>query len=412
MCLNCETTPSLPKSTKMQRKKIWELPRRVHCSLIGTCLSLKELRKLSSQAGIILSKKVTDHELHTYFVSAADEKTHVMKLLQKHLDQKYRKTIQRSLKANNDEDFKTLWSEALQSGNVAGAYWAIYTSPLVSQSLLAEVFGEIHMLSHLSGASIRMDIQELKKLRKKIPSIELELSNTKAEFQKRKAEQEKKVRGLNRQLGAMRVETEKLNLLEQKLSEFQQGIAQSRLQTQLKETENQFGKLQNLLGSNGKLAEKWEAIALREQEQNLVLNAQLSELKEERAALEKTVEQMLEPECSSCSHSDHCDENPDLRGRCVMFVGGRYKQSTHFRALVERQNGRFIYHDGGLENSRMQLGKTLSQADIVICPLDCVSHSDMNTVKKHCEKTTKELVLLPHASLSAFTKGLAGITQQ
>ncbi len=410
MCLNCESTAPTPSPLKIQRNKIWEIDGRVHCSLIGTCLSLKELRKLCNKSGLIFDNKVTDHELHTYFVNAAGEKTHVIKFLQKHLDQKYQKTIRQFSKANTDKEFESLWREAVQQGDVAAAYWSIYTSPLVSQHLLAEIFGEIHMLSHLSGASIRMNMQEFKQLRQKMPELELQLSKTNSESQKRKQEQEKTVRGLNRQLGAMRAETEKLKLLELQLQEFQQGFTQSRLEKQLKETENQFGRLQNLLESSTQQASEWQATASREQKQNLALNEQISELKAERDALENTVEQILNPECSSCAHTEVCDENPDLRGRCVMFVGGRYKQSAHFRALVERQNGRFIHHDGGLENSRMQLGKTLSQADVVICPLDCVSHSAMNTVKRHCEKTTKKLVLLPHSSLSAFTKGLAELT--
>lgn len=35
----------------------------------------------------------------------------------------------------------------------------------------------------------------------------------------------------------------------------------------------------------------------------------------------------------------------------------------------------------------------------------------MNLVKKHCQNNTKQLVYMPHASLSAFARGLDEVSE-
>ena len=409
MCLVCEKTELLTIQPKYNRKKIWELDIHLHCSVIGTCLSLKELRKLCSKARITFASNITTHDLHTSFVTAAGEKTYLTQLLQKHLDRKYHLVIQQFSRLTCDSALESLWKKSVSEGDVAAAYWAIVTSPIPSIALLGEIFGEVHMLSHLSGASLRMDMQAFKKLRRQVPALETDLNKMKMESHQRQQAHEKTARELNLQLGTMRVEAEKFKQIEQQLRECQQNISQSRLHKQLKETETQFTRLQKQHETSANQADEWHQKTIKEQRYNKDLRQQILEIKAERNALEKVVEQLLEPECKRCSHNDQYSNNSDLEGRCIMFVGGRYRQCSHFRALVEHQNGRFVHHDGGLENSRAQLGKTLSQADVVVCPLDCMSHAAMNTVKQHCEKMAKQLVLLPHASLSAFSKGLEGI---
>ena len=125
--------------------------------------------------------------------------------------------------------------------------------------------------------------------------------------------------------------------------------------------------------------------------------------------LEITLERLLAP--PPCVDGDDADAtvdvtNSDLVGRCVLYVGGRQSLCAHFRELVERRNGRFIYHDGGREDARAQLWDVVRQADAVLCPLDCVSHDAVHRIKRFCERNTKPLVLLPRASLAAFNRGL------
>ena len=126
--------------------------------------------------------------------------------------------------------------------------------------------------------------------------------------------------------------------------------------------------------------------------------------------LETTLERLLSPRSGNVDDADAtvCT-GPDLVGRCVLYVGGRQSLCAHFRELVERRNGHFIYHDGGREDARAQLWDVVQQADAVLCPLDCVSHDAVHRIKRFCERNTKPLVLLPRASLAAFNRGLNAV---
>ena len=66
----------------------------------------------------------------------------------------------------------------------------------------------------------------------------------------------------------------------------------------------------------------------------------------------------------------------------------------HFRALVESANGRFAHHDGDIEDGAQRLDRVLSQADVVLCPIDCVSHSAYLRAKKFCKRAAKTFVPL------------------
>ncbi len=101
----------------------------------------------------------------------------------------------------------------------------------------------------------------------------------------------------------------------------------------------------------------------------------------------------------------------DLCGRRVAYVGGRSGIVGHFRTLVERLNGHFIHHDGGKEDHEGQLGRILGQADVVLCPVDCVSHRASLRAKQFCKRTAKPFVPLRTAGLSSFVTGLRRATE-
>ena len=387
-------------------KKLWELDDRVHCSLIGTCLSLAELRRICRKAKISFKTPVSDYGLHTYIVNGAAEKSHLTQLMQKHLDFKFRLAIQRFSRVSQVEDLVSLWRNSVDGGEIAGAYWALATHRRTPEKLMWSAFGEVHMLSHLSGASLRVDAQQLVKLGERVPELERELENTRAtafrkqhllretieSLQKELAESQQAVRGLKCDLDDIRGQTTR-------------GVG-VHLEEQTTDYANRYAKLSARVRASEEQIEKWKDKALRRDDRCQGLELENAELKSERDALEKIIEQVLMSGCGDCSVGEQSVNGADLQGRCILYVGGRTGQNVHFRALVERSNGQFMYHDGGREDSRSQLGSVLSKADIVVCPLDCVSHAAVGKVKRHCERYMKQLVLLPRASLSAFARGL------
>jgi hypothetical protein len=53
----------VPPAAK-RRTAIWDMHPSVHCSIIGTCLSSAELRRLMVKLGIAGSETACDHDLH------------------------------------------------------------------------------------------------------------------------------------------------------------------------------------------------------------------------------------------------------------------------------------------------------------------------------------------------------------
>jgi hypothetical protein len=118
--------------------------------------------------------------LHCSFVGVAGEHTPAACRLHKYLDQKYRNTIRHFAKAQSDSALETLWKAAVESGELAGAYWALVTHPQESVESLDRVYGEVHMLSHLAGAAIRLDMQELSRLQRLTKTLTTQLVDVKS----------------------------------------------------------------------------------------------------------------------------------------------------------------------------------------------------------------------------------------
>lgn len=98
----------LPTSTKRSRRKLWELPHNWHCPIIGSCLPVAEMRfgKTKGEAAVL-----------------------------------------------------ELWRRALVSGqDIAGALWSAWTHADITDDGGKLIHGDIHMLSHQVGASVRGDL--------------------------------------------------------------------------------------------------------------------------------------------------------------------------------------------------------------------------------------------------------------
>lgn len=398
---------TLKKITKRTRRyKIWELEPRYHCSVIGTCLTLKELRQLAPKAGLE-AKTMTDYELHVSFVHILDQKCYPANLLNKLLDKKYRHSIAQFAKEKDEAGRNKLWQQTLKSGNVSGIFWALVSHPECSEKLGYKAFGDIHMLSHLSGASVRIDQQELIRLKQQNQELEQQRKQVNIDTRKKSSKKDREISALKKQLLDSEKKNKRLALAAQELDEIKNTSLATSLRAQLDKLNSLHSQSQSCLKRTERSEQIWMQRARKEQDNAIEIKQQLVKVREEKQVLESTLAHLLEKRsdiagnCSTCPNS-----NDDLCGRCVLYIGGRNRQNSHFKELVEQQNGQFIHHDGGREDSYHRLANIVSQADVVLCPMDCVSHAAMNTVKRHCEHHTKRLIFIPHASLSSFAKGL------
>ena len=144
-----------------RRRTLFDLSPMTHCSILGTCLTTAELRKVVRKVIGDRVQDAPDHEIHAHGVRLASVEGLPSKLLNKTLDDKHEAIVRRFSKAKTEEEIKYLWDEAKRSGHVEGPYWAVTTHPAAGEALFKKVFGDVHMLSHLVGASNRVDIRRL-----------------------------------------------------------------------------------------------------------------------------------------------------------------------------------------------------------------------------------------------------------
>ena len=158
MCELC-AAPNPPPAG--QRRKLWEVRPDLHCSIVGTCLSYPDLLKIGRRAGYVPVEQASEYEVHKYFVHRAEEPCRIARLMHKAMDGKFRAAIHASQAARCDATLEAFWSHALAKGDIPGPYWALMTHPLVTDPLIVRAFGEVHMLSHLTGAANRADAKRL-----------------------------------------------------------------------------------------------------------------------------------------------------------------------------------------------------------------------------------------------------------
>jgi len=390
-------------SHSTKRKKIWQLEKSFHCSIIGTCISLAELRQLSCKLKLDFKTTASDYDIHHTFVHIAGNGTNISYKLQKFLDRKFSRNIRDLNFIDSEIALRNHWKTAVFSGDVAGDYWALVTHPLTSAQFRDKIYSDIHMLSHLAGASVRIDMEAFKQLKISHKNLTLQIKDLKSSTNKR----------LNKKNSEIQMLKDKLlqeNTFEVRYRDITKTLNCSKNSPNKELTIN---KLKNKL-----ILEKQNRLKLEDKLKQALEQLNTSQYQSEFYQQEcKCLTGLLEVKSKDYAINDFSDNYPgmdnmiDLCGQCILYVGGRSNLCTHYRAFVEMVNGEFIHHDGGREESSDRLNSTLSQADIIVCPLDCVSHKAVHAIKKHCEVNTKPLVYMPRSSMSAFTKALSDVAK-
>ena len=390
------------------RRKLWELDGGIHCAVIGTCLTLRELRQMLRKVSIKISPDASDYDIHRAFVGVSRHSGKAARLINKQLDQKYRHLIREIGRMEHPGELERCWEQALRSGEVDGAFWALLTDLRTTPELIERIYGDIHMLSHLSGASVRIDLQELKRTKRRLEDLEVAKSESERSFRRQLKQREIDTMALEERIRELEAElVQRTERLDQLSRQFDSGGIEQ-LNALNQDLLSQLTGVLQRLATSQQECDKWKRLAARSTDRSLKLEGQLAEARSEREALEKVLQPLLDhaPETDTGECLGAACEHQDLCGRCILYVGGRAKQYAHFRDLVERSNGQFIHHDGGREDNPKRLGSILSKADAVLCPLDCVSHDAVNRLKRLCETNAKRLVLIPRSSLASFARGL------
>jgi hypothetical protein len=145
-------------------------------------------------------------------------------------------------------------------------------------------------------------------------------------------------------------------------------------------------------------------------------NDELGREREQRGALERRERALSEElEAFEAGFGPETEDGrptapSSLTGLTLLYVGGRTDKLGHLRASSERLGARFLHHDGGVDDRSGLLGGLVSRADVVMFPVDCVSHEAVGTVKRLCRQMSKPFVPLRSTGMGSFVAALSRTT--
>lgn len=374
MCKDCHP-PELPKPRK---SSIWDLPSNQRCAVIGTCLTLGELRYAAKRFKKFTAEHdlKTDYAVHSYFVSVSGSKNTISWYINKVLNHEHRHFIKSCQSLKTESQLLDCWRaiESSDMRSLSGYFWAMLSSKFSSVSVKDRIYGDIHMISHIAG-------QNHKLIRSRRSKEQMEL---RSELQKK----DRMIDSKNRQI----------EVLNDEIRQLKKRLLSVSSQT-LTNEKNEINKVLSIEKYKSKLDRQKQVISrLTQQVQRLSRpheRAIIEPAKTGTLTVDAIRERPCEGDCKDCKNSDLC-------GKKVLYVGGFSRHRVQFQKVTESINGQFFYHDGGLQQSEHQLDELVTKADVVFCPVDCISHNAMGRIKNLAKSQCKDCVFLKSASLSSF----------
>lgn len=395
------TSPALGTPSGSRRRRLWELEGHAFCPIIGVCLPLPLLRRLTAKSlGTVPAH--SDYEVHCMAVTECRRRSPLAEAVQKDLDQRYALVIKAAQPLKSTEALARWWDDCRDRAHegradLASALWAALTHPRCDYLLEQRILGEVHMLQHQVGTASRADLSRLEALQDENAILARELAGAQQRSQQQARHYGAQLEG--QQAAALRLRAELIQ-------------AQTRLQ-QLQEEHEALRAASPHLPERQALAQRNRALQeeLRQTRQELREARELREQERERAdranrALQESAE--LTPRAATTSDTTDLPPIP-LQGCAVLCVGGRQASVPVYRELIEHRGARFLHHDGGAEDNASLLDATLAAADLVICQSGCISHNAYWRVKDHCKRTGKRCVFLDQPSRSALERALGDI---
>ncbi len=382
MCDRCVTSPAPSLSLGSRgRLKLWLVPRDYHCAIIGTCFSHEDMAWMIRRLGLKMSSEAREYDIHRYFVEHAASPGPVSKLMTKRLDEKYAGEIRRFARESTDAGWIALWDAARESGGVAAAFWALVSREDVPSSVKMRAYADVHMLSHLMGGENRRHLREKQELTRRIDDLTGRLARAERAETEKLAERDARIKALEAEVAALR------RAAPAPARPALPVIAARPTTRAVREAET----LRRRVAAERARARAAEAEAER-----------LRRLLDEPA-------RTASPDTGAVKEGADTDTAvpTDLAGQAILYVGGRPRVLAHMRSTIEARNGRLLYHDGGCEQAARCLEGLVERADVVLCPIDCISHDACLRVKGLCRRMDKPFIPLRSAGASSFARALS-----
>ena len=396
MCKQLSNKRPLTAKTKHARIKLWQLEHIYHCAIIGTCLTLDEVKKILNSLKVNFNQ-YRAYDIHINVVSLVSNNNFCSKKIQQHLDKKFASIIKNTRHMNASE-LQQAWKDALKTGDFIGMFWVIASHPCTDDEMRKYLYGDVHMLSHLSGASNRVDLKRLAQLEKEKCSFSNELSEKESQYQTLKfinLEQANSLQTQTQLIDELAAQVNALTAHNTKLTKSNKHQECLQLKTQTEKLEFKIIAQANEVTKHQRHIEKLTESIEDLNHQHLKDVSQVSIYKEELSYLQYQLKQ--QDKYQECALKKY-----NLCGQCVLYVGGKQNLIPHYRKLVEDQAGMFIHHDGGIEKTTQDLLQSLMRADIVVFPTNCISHDAYWKIKRLCKKQKKPYEYLSSAGVGSL----------
>jgi hypothetical protein len=290
-----------------------------------------------------------------------------------------------------------LWEHALHQGDIPGAFWALLTHRDATPELCNKAFGDVHMLSHLVGAANQADIRRLVPLEKENTELRERLEQQQLRSQEALSERDQAVARLQKDLADAQGRHAAAQAFEGLKAPASLWHEELRAQSELVAV--QTGRRERAEGAAA--AARAEVTRLQQDLEHYrqhigVLNNELSAA--EIQLREMSIDAVETKPAALEAH---------LRGRRILYVGGRPSSTPAIRSLVQRCGGDFQRHDGGFEDRKGLLASAVAAADLVVFPVDCIDHDSVTNLKRLCARQSVAFVPMRNASVTCFAAAVS-----
>ena len=374
-----------------RRRKLWEISHKFHCPIIGVCFSAGDLRTLMCRV-MHFPADTSDYVLHTTAVGACEDRSQLAELLQKNLEKRFQLTIRRFAAARTGDALRALWQEATRGGHeLPAALWSSWTHPACDARLEQEIHGDIHMIQHQIGSGARADLNALKALRADNARLRRQLDAAHSANQSMRNEKSRETGALGQRVIELRAEL---------AGKEAWGAGLTAQLDQLRQTLPDLRDRQALV----RRANDAEARAGALSDTAAALGNELAGLKRLLGQAEAALQQFIAPKENGTFSDVDRNTAVNIAGKCVLCVGGRAGAVDAYRQVIEQRGGRFLHHDGGLEESLHRIDGALAAADLVICQAGCISHNAYWRVKEQCKRSGKRCIYMKSAGVSGLSR--------
>ncbi len=372
-------------------RSIWEVSSGYRCPLIGSCLNGEEHKRLLKKGGIRI-KGMKLYTVHGVIMQHLHDKNRVSSKIDSYLRHKYQKAIE-CYGCISEVELEREWTKRLEWGGFEELFYIACIRRDISNDLLDDMFGEIHMMSHAgvnSAAQFKRDLDQQKK--------QTDILEERSKNQKQCIRDLKKENRLLQQ-------NLKESGMKRSADEASGALAAVSCQNRERDTSIDFSENAELKKENRRLMEE-----LRDARKTIAeLQNQTEEYKTLNDHLQGDIEELISHFKQFSDQEEKTTDTEisrDLDSKRVLIVGGMTKIKHLYQHVVEANGGSFEYHDGYSKNGNSNLAAKVSRSDIIICPVNCNSHNACSKVKKLCQKHKKPLKILQNASVSSISTAL------